>query len=100
MGSTNIDPGGGGTNSHSSYARSLKSTKFQRLNRNVLEIILEKKVLQKAVNVSCDDVSKICDIVGIKVGSEAQVYQAHYNGTTITLSIWAKDGIGLDKFVS
>ena len=100
MGSAITDPGGGASKPTLSYARSVKNTKFQRLNRNILEIVLEKKIHQKTISVKCDDVSKICEIVGIRVGTETEGYQAHYNRQTITLSIWIKPGIGLERFVS
>ena len=100
MGSAITDPGGGASKPTLSYARSVKNTRFQRLNRNILEIVLEKKIHQKTISVKCDDVSKICEIVGIRVGTETEGYQAHYNRQTITLSIWIKPGIGLERFVS
>ena len=90
MGSTTIDPG----------ARSVKSKRFEKLNRNILEIILEKKVQQKTVNINCEQVVKICDLVGIRVGTETEGYQAHYNRKSINLSVWAKDGVGLERFVT
>ena len=96
MGST-VDPGGGNT---ATYARSVKTNKFQKLNRNVLQIVLEKKMIQKNVNLNCAQVVKICEIVGIRVGSETEGYQAHYNRKNITLSVWAKDGVSLERFVT
>ena len=98
MASNAIDPGGG--NAPPSYARSLKTAKFQKLNRNILEIILEKKMSQKTVNLSCEDVSRLCNIVGIRVGDDTEGYQAYYNRKGITLSIWAKQGVSLEKFVN
>ena len=97
MGSTTIDPGGGNT---SSYAKSVKSNKFQKLNRNVLEIVLEKKMYQKAINIKCDQVVNICEIVGIRVGSETEGYQAQYNRKSVTISVWAKEGVSLERFVT
>ena len=78
MGSNFIDPGGGSSAQHS-YANRLKTTKFEKLNRNVLEIKLEKQVIHKHVSLDGDEVSKVCEKVGIKVGSETEGYQAHYN---------------------
>ena len=99
MGSNFIDPGGG-SSCQQSYANGLKTTKFEKLNRNVLEIKLEKQVIQKHVSLNGEEVSKICDIVGIKVGTETEGYQAQYSRKVITLAVWAKAGVGLEKFVT
>ena len=97
IGSNAIDPGGG--SAPISYARSVKATKFQKLNRNILEIYMEKKMIQKAVSLKCEDVSRICERVGIRVGMDTEGYQVNFNRKSITLSIWAKDGVSLERFV-
>ena len=98
MASKAIDPGGG--NAPPSYARSLKTSKFQKLDRNILVITLEKKMSQKTVSLSCEDVSRLCNIVGMRVGIDTEGYQAHYNRKGITISIWAKPGVSLEKFAN
>ena len=98
MASQAIDPGGGSV--PLSYANRLKTTKFQKLNRNILEINLEKKMTQKAISLTCQDVAKICEIVGIQVGIQTEGYQANYSHKSIILSVWAKDGVGLERYVN
>ena len=98
MATSFVDPGGGNS-PIPSYAKSLKTTKFQKLDRNVLDIVLEKKTVQKAVQLKCDEVSRLCEIVGLKVGIETEGYQAHYSRKKITLSVWAKDGVSLERRV-
>ena len=72
-----VDPGGG-PGDPPTYAKRLKITKFEQLNRNVLEIVLEKKVTQKNVTISGEEVSRVCHMARIKVGDEPEGYQAHY----------------------
>ena len=88
------DPGGG-----RSYANRVKLVKFEPLKRNVLEIVLEKKTSQKNLNISGEEVANVCNYVGIKVGEETEGYQAHYSRKFITIAVWAKAGISLEKFV-
>ena len=100
MGSKFVDPGGGGLGKPPSYANSVKSTKFEQLKRNILEIVLEKKIVQKNVSLTGEDVSKICEIVGLKVDCDTEGYQAHYGRKSITLAVWAKAGVSLERLVS
>ena len=94
-----LDPGGG--NSHPpSYANRVRNFRFQSLDRNILEIVLEKKILQKNINIKGEDVSRICETVGIKVGQETEGYQAHYGRKNITIAVWAKQGVSLERFIS
>ena len=97
--STHFVAPGGGTIRPNSYAKRLKTTKFEKLNRNLLEILLEKKTIQKNVNINGEEVAKVCQIIGLKVGSDTEGYQAHYNRKVITLAVWAKAGVSLEKFV-
>ena len=55
--------------------------------------------MQKNVSINGEDVSKICEIVGIKVGQETQGYQTHYGRKIITVAVWAKPGLSLERFV-
>ena len=97
MGSTSIDPGGGNS---FSYAKSVKNKKFEKLDRNILEIVMEKKVSQKTVSINCEQVVQICHLVGIQVGDQTEGYQAHYNRKSIVLSVWVKDGVSLERFAT
>ena len=99
MGSGDFDPGGG--KKPPTYANSVKvnKKKFEKLNRNVLEIVLEKNV-NNYVSLNGDLVAKICEVVGIKPGDQTEGYQVHYRGSLITVSVWAKQAIGLEKLVT
>ena len=56
MATYNVDPGGGAKNKFS-YAKSVKSAKFEPLNRNILEIVLEKKLANKNVSINGEEVA-------------------------------------------
>ena len=99
MDSTFLDPGGGSI-ARPSYAKSVKTAKFEKLNRNVLEIILEKKIIQKHSTLTGEEVSRLCDIVGLKVGDQTEGYQVNYSRKIITLSVWAKQGVSLERCVT
>ena len=43
--------------------------------------------------------AKISHMVGIKVRSETEGYQAHYSRKVITLAVWAKAGVSLEKLI-
>ena len=42
----------------------------------------------------------MCNIVGIKAGEDTEGYKANYNQKLITVAVWAKQGISLEKFVT
>ena len=55
---------------------------------------------QNSLSLSFDNVSKICDVIGIRVGSDTEGYQVNYNRKSITVSIWAKKGVSLERFIT
>ena len=95
-----LDPGGGNSLPPPTYANSVKAVRFQPLNRNILEVILEKKIIQKNISINGDDVSRICAIIGMNIDSETEGYQPHYGRKSITLSVCAKNGVSQERFVS
>ena len=97
MGSGHLDPGGRKV----SYANSLKSNmkKYEKLERNVLLIEIEKKIQNAFVNLNGDLVADICQVVGIKPGVETEGYQVHY-GKGVTVAVWAKQAINLERYVT
>ena len=95
-----FDPGGG--KGPPSYASRVKSTinKHQKLDRNVLDIIIEKNNKDQIIHLNGDEVARVCTLVGIHVGGETEGYQVNYSGKVITLSVWAKPAVSLERFVS
>ena len=100
MATRGFDPGGG--EKPPSYANRVKNTsrKYKKLNRNVLNVIIEKKNINEHIYLKGEQVKAVCDIVGLRVSSETEGYQAHYSGKVITLSVWAKPAVSLERFVS
>ena len=94
----NFDPGGGPK--APSYAQRVKKNNYKKLDRNVLNISIEKRNQEDVVFLNGDQVASVCAAVGISVSCETQGYQAHYRPKVITLSVWAKPGVSLERFVS
>ena len=69
--------------------------RYQKLNRNVLEIIVEKNIESQHVNLNGEQVASVCEIIGVQVGQHTEGYQTHYRGQYITLSVWLKQGVSL-----
>ena len=61
MGSADFDPGGG--NHPSSYANSVRKKKYEKLKRNVLLIVVEKKMQSQIVNLNGDLVASTLQIL-------------------------------------
>ena len=94
-----LDPGGGSR--PPSYANRVKTNmkKHQKLDRNILEIIIEKKNRDEFILLRGEQVAEVCEVVGVNVASEAEGYHTQY-GKFITLSVWVKQAVSLTKFVS
>ena len=63
-------------------------------------VLIEKNNKDVFIQLSGDEVARVCALVGIYVGSETEGYQASYSGKAITLSVWAKPAVSLERFVS
>ena len=100
MNRNNIDRGGGTSTPLPSYASRVKKSKFELLNRNILEVIVEKKIKNQFVNLNGDAVARICHVIGIKPECDTEGYQVHYRGGYISVALWVKEAVGLEKFVS
>ena len=97
MASNFFDPGGG--EKPPSYANRVKTSmrKYKKLNRNILNIILEKKNVNEHIYLKGDQVAEICDSIGLRVSSETEVYQVTYIRKVISLSVWAKPIVSLER---
>ena len=73
--------------------------RYQKLNRNMLEIIVEKNIESQHVNLNGEQVASVCEIIGVQVGRDTEGYQTHYRGQYITLSVWLKQGVSLERFL-
>ena len=93
---TGQDPGG--TRKVSSWAQVLGSTLPTRLNRNVLEIVLDKDA-KGAFNVSDHDCFRVLKKIGLDPipGEQVEGVQICPNGRGVIL-VTLKDGVALDRF--
>ena len=89
---------GKGGGHHSSWAQMLGSTLPTRLNKNVLEIVLEKDE-RGAFNVSDEDCCKVMKKIGLETipGVQVETVQIRPNGRGVILST-LKDGFPLDAY--
>ena len=87
-------------NNKPSYANRLKSNVNynQRLQRNILEITLER--VDKSVEIEIDDkeIERILRTLGIDIRSQVEGYQLQYRGMTSVLSVWMPVGVNLDRY--
>ena len=99
MGPKHHDPGGG--KRPTSYATSVRNNRrYEKLDRNVFHINIEKRNSDEFVTLNGDLVAALCDFVGIKAGEETEGYQVHYGGKGITVAIWAKIAISIKTAIS
>ena len=85
----------------SSYAERLRSniSFSQRLNRNILEITLEKLNKQKSSEeISDENIATVFKTLGIDIPVQLEGYQIQYKGSFNVISVWFKQGINLEKF--
>ena len=92
------DPGDGPKQSIApkSYADRLRANiKFnQRLQRNVLEISLEKDSQETQIDLKEENTKQLFETLGINIESELEGHQVKYD----KISVWFKKGIKLDRF--
>ena len=85
----------------SSYADRLKSNVSfsQRLNRNILEILLEKsKRPSFSQDISTDSIANVFKTLGIDISTQLEGYQIHHKGFISTISVWFREGVNVEKF--
>ena len=92
------DSGGGGGRKDGSWAQFLGSTLPSRLNKNVLEIVLDKDA-RGAFNVSDEECYKVMKKIGLDplLGTQVEGVQICPNGRGVIL-ITLKEGVQIDKF--
>ena len=85
----------------SSYAERLKTNVSfsQRLNRNILEIALEKSNRQNLnQDISSDDIANVFRSLGIDITIQLEGYQIQQKGFTIVISAWFREGVNIEKY--
>ena len=83
-----------------SYADKLKTNvRFdQRLNRNVLEIVLEKTDHDSDLEISQDNIVNVFKTIGISIEKHVEGYQLHSKGKISLISVWMYKDIDLEQF--
>ena len=100
MAGSDFDPGGanGPPQPHinNTYADRLKANvKYdQRLQRNILEIILQSENSESLTELKEDDMKQLFDTIGIDIKNELEGYQVKFE----KVSVWLKKGVNLDKY--
>ena len=97
VGDQNYTPHDGGGRS---YAEKLKTNvKFdQRLQRNVLEIVLEKTDNDVDYDISQESIAKVFKTIGISIEKHVEGYQLHSRGKVSLISVWMQKGVDLEQF--
>ena len=81
------------------YANSVNAKKHKKLNRNVINVILEK-LRSEQYNFGDELVGEICQVIGVNVGTQTMGYQVHFTPREITLSVVLRPEIGAERFCS
>ena len=55
--------------------------------------------MTKFITLSGDAVAQVCEGLGIDIGRDTVGYQAQYRGKVITLAVWMKEAVSLERFV-
>ena len=69
-----------------SYANSVSAKRHKKLNRNVINVILEK-LRSEQYNFGDELVGEICQVIGVNVGTQTMGYQVHFTPREIMLSV-------------
>ena len=99
MAGSEFDPGGSAIQPPTAtYADRLKSSvKYdQRLQRNILEIILEheKSEAESFIDLKEENMKQLFETLGIDIQNELEGYQIKFE----KVFVWLKKGVNLDKF--
>ena len=83
-----------------SYAdRARMNVRFdQRLNRNVLDIEVEKMDVRDEMFLTQEVIAKLLKSIGMYIESQVEGYQVSYGGKSAKISVLCKDGIELERF--
>ena len=90
--------GGGGN--QATYADRLKTNvKYdQRLDRNILEIVLEKTDKEADYDIPQENIASVFKTIGIDIQKHVEGYQVHYRGRNSVISVWMFPNIQLEQF--
>ena len=93
------DPGGHKDHAQS-YANRLKTNVSynERLKRNILEITVEKTDKDVEILLNDNSVHRVLKSIGMDIVSQMEGYQVQFNGRTSLISVWASQGLSLDRF--
>ena len=82
------------------YANRLKTnvSYSERLKRNILEITIEKTSSDAEIILDDKCVHKVLRSIGMDIISQLEGYQVQFNGRTSVISVWATQGLNLEKF--
>ena len=65
---------------------------WSTLERNVLEITLEKANSEADVEVTQEAIARVFKTLGIDIENQVEGYQVHYKGIISVISVWMKAG--------
>ena len=91
-------PDGGGKSV--TYADRLKTNvKYdQRLDRNILEIVLEKTEREADYDIPQESIARVFRTIGIDIEKHVEGYQVHSKGRNSLISVWVLPDINLEQF--
>ena len=95
------DPGGNRyAAKDNTYAGRLKTNVSynERLKRNILEIVVEKTEREAEIVINEASVERVLKSIGMDIMSQVEGYQIQYNGRTSMISVWATQGLDLERF--
>ena len=83
-----------------SYAERLRTNiNFShRLQRNVLEITLEKTENTNEVDIDQNCITRIMKSLGMDLNSQVEGYQVQFNGRSHVVSVWSAKDVNLEKY--
>ena len=71
----------------------------QRLQRNVLEIVIEKTDKNAEIVMNPESVARVCRSVGMDIESQVEGYQVHPSGGgNRMISVWLKENVNPERF--
>ena len=88
---------GGGISTYADRLRTNISYN-QRLQRNVLEITLEKTEEDVEVIIDQNCIIRVMKSIGLDLQTQVEGCQVQYNGRNHVISVWAAKGVNLEKF--
>ena len=92
--------GNGGGGNQTTYAERLKTNvKYdQRLERNILEIVLEKTDKEADYDLPQENIARVFRTIGIDIQKHVEGSQVQYRGRNSVISVWMFPGVELEQF--